>query len=92
VAVKENLPVGANILKIKAYDADSGFNGKVLFTISDGNMDSCFNIDMETGQLKVLLPMDREHTDLYLLNITIYDLGNPQKSSWRFFDHQCGGC
>ncbi|CAD7673136.1 unnamed protein product [Nyctereutes procyonoides] len=83
VAVKENLPVGANILKIKAYDADSGFNGKVLFTISDGNTDSCFNIDMETGQLKVLLPMDREHTDLYLLNITIYDLGDPQKSSWR---------
>ncbi|XP_077723565.1 protocadherin Fat 3 isoform X3 [Canis aureus] len=83
VAVKENLPVGANILKIKAYDADTGFNGKVLFTISDGNTDSCFNIDMETGQLKVLLPMDREHTDLYLLNITIYDLGDPQKSSWR---------
>uniref|UniRef100_A0A5F7ZWY3 Protocadherin Fat 3 n=1 Tax=Macaca mulatta TaxID=9544 RepID=A0A5F7ZWY3_MACMU len=74
VAVKEDLPVGANILKIKAYDADSGFNGKVLFTISDGNTDSCFNIDMETGQLKVLMPMDREHTDLYLLNITIYDL------------------
>lgn len=83
VAVKEDLPVGANILKIKAYDADSGFNGKVLFTISDGNTDSCFNIDMETGQLKVLMPMDREHRDLYLLNITIYDLGNPQRSSWR---------
>ena len=29
------------------------------------------------------MPMDREHRDLYLLNITIYDLGNPQKSSWR---------
>ncbi|XP_076969413.1 protocadherin Fat 3 isoform X5 [Tamandua tetradactyla] len=83
VAVKEDLPVGANILKIKAYDSDSGFNGKVLFTISDGNTDSCFNIDMETGQLKVLMPMDREQTDLYLLNITIYDLGKPQKSSWR---------
>uniref|UniRef100_Q8BNA6-2 Isoform 2 of Protocadherin Fat 3 n=1 Tax=Mus musculus TaxID=10090 RepID=Q8BNA6-2 len=83
VAVKEDMLVGTNILKIKAYDADSGFNGKVLFTISDGNTDSCFNIDMETGQLKVLMPMDREHTDLYVLNITIYDLGKPQKSSWR---------
>uniref|UniRef100_A0A5F8H1R8 Protocadherin Fat 3 n=1 Tax=Monodelphis domestica TaxID=13616 RepID=A0A5F8H1R8_MONDO len=83
IAVKEDLPVGANILKIKAFDADSGFNGKVVFTISDGNTDSCFNIDMETGQLKVLMPMDREQTDLYLLNITIYDLGKPQKSSWR---------
>ncbi|XP_071074415.1 protocadherin Fat 3 isoform X1 [Dasypus novemcinctus] len=83
VAVREDLPVGANILKITASDADSGFNGKVLFTIADGNTDSCFAIDMETGQLRVLMPMDRERTDLYLLNITVYDLGNPQKSSWR---------
>uniref|UniRef100_A0A8C3I3E0 Protocadherin Fat 3 n=1 Tax=Chrysemys picta bellii TaxID=8478 RepID=A0A8C3I3E0_CHRPI len=83
VAVREDLPVGASILKIKAYDADSGFNGKVVYTISDGNTDSCFNIDMETGLLKVLMPMDREKTELYLLNITIYDLGNPQKSTWR---------
>ncbi|XP_048698639.2 protocadherin Fat 3 isoform X6 [Caretta caretta] len=83
VAVREDFPVGASILKIKAYDADSGFNGKVVYTISDGNTDSCFNIDMETGLLKVLMPMDREKTDLYLLNITIYDLGDPQKSTWR---------
>uniref|UniRef100_A0A8C8BEZ3 Protocadherin Fat 3 n=1 Tax=Otus sunia TaxID=257818 RepID=A0A8C8BEZ3_9STRI len=83
VKVSEDLPVGATILRIKAYDADSGFNGRVLYTISDGNVDSCFNIDMETGVLNVLMPLDREKTELYLLNITIYDLGNPQKSAWR---------
>nr|XP_021400674.1 protocadherin Fat 3 isoform X2 [Lonchura striata domestica] len=83
VKVSEDLPVGATILRIKAYDADSGFNGRVLYTISDGNVDSCFNIDMEMGILSVLMPLDREKTELYLLNITIYDLGNPQKSSWR---------
>uniref|UniRef100_A0A663EHS2 Cadherin domain-containing protein n=1 Tax=Aquila chrysaetos chrysaetos TaxID=223781 RepID=A0A663EHS2_AQUCH len=83
VKVSEDLPVGATILRIKAYDADSGFNGRVLYTISDGNVDSCFNIDMETGVLSVLMPLDREKAELYLLNITIYDLGNPQKSAWR---------
>ncbi|XP_069495463.1 protocadherin Fat 3 isoform X2 [Ambystoma mexicanum] len=83
VSVKEDLPVGSTILKIKGYDADSGFNGKVVYTISDGNMDSCFSIDVETGLLKVLLPLDREKTDLYLLNITIYDLGSPQRCSWK---------
>ncbi|XP_054989208.1 protocadherin Fat 3 isoform X2 [Sorex araneus] len=83
VAVREDLPVGADILKIGASDPDAGFNGKVLFTIADGNLDSCFAIGMETGQLQVLLPLDRERTDRYVLNITIYDLGNPQRSSWR---------
>ncbi|XP_078514538.1 protocadherin Fat 3 isoform X1 [Lissotriton helveticus] len=83
VSVKEDLPVGSTILRIKAHDSDFGFNGKVVYTISDGNMDSCFSIDMETGLLKVLLPFDREKTDLYLVNITVYDLGNPQKSSWK---------
>ncbi|XP_062983238.1 protocadherin Fat 3 isoform X3 [Elgaria multicarinata webbii] len=83
VSVREDLPVGATIFRIKAYDADSGFNGKVLYTISDGNVDSCFNLEMETGLLKVLMPMDREKTELYLLNITIYDLGSPQKATWR---------
>ncbi|XP_009955546.1 PREDICTED: protocadherin Fat 3-like [Leptosomus discolor] len=83
ISVSEDLPVGATILRIKAYDADSGFNGRVLYTISDGNVDSCFDIDMETGVLNVLMPLDREKTELYLLNITVYDLGYPQKSAWR---------
>lgn len=83
VAVREDLPVGTGILKIRASDPDAGFNGKVLFTIADGNSDSCFAIGMETGQLDVLLPLDRERTDRYVLNITIYDLGSPQRSSWR---------
>ncbi|KAM4700502.1 protocadherin Fat 3 isoform 2-T2 [Discoglossus pictus] len=83
VSVREDLPVGSSILKIKATDADSGFNGKVVYTISDGNTDSCFTIDMETGELNVMMPMDREMSDKYLLNITAFDLGNPQKSSWR---------
>ncbi|XP_075448649.1 protocadherin Fat 3 isoform X3 [Ascaphus truei] len=83
VSVKEDFPVGSSILRIQATDTDFGFNGKVLYTISDGNTDSCFTIDMETGQLKVMMPMDREMADTYLLNISVYDLGNPQKSSWR---------
>ncbi|XP_060090931.1 protocadherin Fat 3 isoform X1 [Heteronotia binoei] len=83
ISVREDLPVGGTIFRIKAYDADSGFNGKVVYTISDGNTDSCFDLEMETGLLKVLMPMDREKTELYLLNITIYDLGSPQKAMWR---------
>ncbi|XP_061103933.1 protocadherin Fat 3-like [Conger conger] len=86
ISVQEDLKAGASVLKIKAYDGDSGFNGKILYAISDGNKDNCFSIDIESGLIKVFLPMDREETDKYLLNITIWDLGQPQKSSWRLLN------
>ncbi|XP_060237640.1 protocadherin Fat 1 isoform X3 [Meriones unguiculatus] len=86
IEVKENLPVGASILFMNATDLDSGFNGKLVYAVSGGNDDSCFTIDMETGMLKVLSPLDREVTDKYTLNISVYDLGIPQRAAWRLLD------
>uniref|UniRef100_A0A3P9L436 FAT atypical cadherin 3a n=1 Tax=Oryzias latipes TaxID=8090 RepID=A0A3P9L436_ORYLA len=83
IAVMEDLKIGSSIIKVNAYDGDTGFNGQVLFSFSGGNTDNCFNIDMQTGLISVFLPMDREKRDHYLLNITIYDLGIPQKMAWR---------
>ncbi|KAJ0004548.1 hypothetical protein NQD34_010762 [Periophthalmus magnuspinnatus] len=83
ILVREDLPVGAGVFQVRARDRDTGFNGCVLFSISDGNKENCFKIDMESGLISVLLPLDRERTDRYFLNITIYDRGDPQMSSWR---------
>uniref|UniRef100_UPI00398E7DD0 protocadherin Fat 1-like n=1 Tax=Pristiophorus japonicus TaxID=55135 RepID=UPI00398E7DD0 len=83
IDIRENIPVYSTFLNIHATDPDSGFNGKLVYVISDGNEDSCFIAEMETGELKVVLPLDYEKTNLYILNITIYDLGMPQKSTWR---------
>ncbi|XP_033953236.1 protocadherin Fat 3a isoform X2 [Pseudochaenichthys georgianus] len=83
IAVREDLMIGSSVFKVNAYDGDTGFNGQILFSISDGNTDNCFNIDMETGLISVFLPMDREKRDRYLLNLTMYDLGLPQKTAWR---------
>ncbi|XP_068441399.1 protocadherin Fat 3a isoform X3 [Clinocottus analis] len=83
IAVREDLKIGLSVFKVNAYDGDTGFNGQILYSISDGNTDSCFIIDMETGLISVFLPMDRERRDRYLLNLTIYDLGLPQKTAWR---------
>ncbi|KAI2656785.1 Protocadherin Fat 1 [Labeo rohita] len=81
IEVKEDLPVGTSIALLRAADSDSGFNGKLLFVISGGDFDSRFTIESDTGWLKVFEPLDRETTDRYTLNITVYDLGLPQKSS-----------
>ncbi|XP_062333238.1 protocadherin Fat 1a isoform X1 [Osmerus eperlanus] len=86
IEVKEDLPVGARIVHLSASDTDSGFNGKLVYVISGGDIESRFIIDMENGWLLVHSPLDRETTDHYTLNITVYDLGIPQKSSSRLLD------
>ncbi|KAL0204645.1 hypothetical protein M9458_002663, partial [Cirrhinus mrigala] len=86
IEVKEDLPVGARIVHLSATDSDSGFNGKLVYVISGGDAESRFIIDMDSGWLKVYAPLDRETTDHYTLNITVYDLGIPQKSSSRLLD------
>ncbi|KPP79465.1 protocadherin Fat 3-like [Scleropages formosus] len=83
IRVREDLAIGTSVYRVRAFDGDTGFNGKILFAISDGNKDSCFRIDMESGLITVLLPMDREKTDRYVLNLTIYDMGLPQRFTWR---------
>ncbi|KAF7206514.1 protocadherin Fat 3-like [Nothobranchius furzeri] len=83
ILVREDLTVGASVFQVRARDTDIGFNGRVLFSIYDGNKENSFNIHMESGLITVLQPLDRERLDRYFLNITIYDQGIPQMSNWR---------
>ncbi|XP_067306295.1 protocadherin Fat 3a isoform X1 [Pseudorasbora parva] len=83
ITVREDVEVGMSVFQVKAYDGDTGFNGQILYAIADGNTDSCFTIGVLNGIISIFLPLDRERTDRYLLNITLYDLGQPQKSTWR---------
>ncbi|PKK21808.1 FAT atypical cadherin 2 [Columba livia] len=83
IDIIETVPINSTIADLSAVDPDTGFNGKLVYVISDGNDDSCFTIDLELGLLQVLSPLDHERTSFYILNITVYDLGTPQKSSWK---------
>ncbi|XP_067423513.1 protocadherin Fat 2 [Emydura macquarii macquarii] len=83
IDIMETIPVNSTIVDLAAGDPDSGFNGKLVYVITDGNEDSCFTIDIEMGLLQVLSPLDHERTSFYILNITVYDLGTPQRSSWK---------
>ncbi|XP_040296233.1 protocadherin Fat 2 [Bufo bufo] len=81
--VNEDTVVNSSIASLTATDLDSGLNSKLVYVISDGKDDGCFDINMETGELIVSSPLDHESTSSYILNITVYDLGTPQKSSWK---------
>ncbi|OCT86214.1 protocadherin Fat 2 [Xenopus laevis] len=83
IDVAEDTPVNSFIIQLSANDTDTGLNGHLVYVISDGNDDGCFVLDMETGKLMVSSSLDRESTSSYILNATVYDLGVPQKSSWK---------
>ncbi|XP_039976098.1 protocadherin Fat 2 [Xiphias gladius] len=80
----ENHPLNSTVVQFKATDNDTGFNSKLVYAISSGNEDGCFSIDTFSGDLQLVCPLDRESKEFYILNITVYDLGTPQTSAWKF--------
>ncbi|XP_050293822.1 fat-like cadherin-related tumor suppressor homolog isoform X3 [Anthonomus grandis grandis] len=81
IKVNESVAIGTVLVKLRARDRDLGFNGELVYGISHGDSHSQFDVDMKTGELKVIGYLDREKEYEYFLNITVYDLGKPQKSS-----------
>lgn len=81
IFINESTALGVTVASIKGRDRDFGYNGKIIFGISSGDNDSVFRLDPEEGDLKIIGYLNRERADEYVLNITIYDLGNPQKSA-----------
>ena len=79
---------GSSIHKIttlQAVDEDHGYNGRLLYVISGGNEQDLFRIDTESGELFAVGMLDRELQDQYHLNVTVFDMGSPQRSSSLLF-------
>ena len=68
------------ILTVYASDADEGTNGEVRYGIT-GPGTEIFAIDAHTGWITTLIPLDRETTPNYKLNIVATDGGTPPKSN-----------
>lgn len=83
VKVNESVALGTSLVKLRARDRDLGYNGLLVYAISGGDPDSAFRIDPDTGELKVIGYLDRERESEYYLNVTVYDLGRPQRSASR---------
>ncbi|OAD62219.1 Fat-like cadherin-related tumor suppressor like protein [Eufriesea mexicana] len=83
IKVNESVKIGTTLVRIHARDRDLDYNGKLVFCISGGDRDSVFGIDPDTGDLNVIGYLDRERESEYFLNISVYDLGKPQKSASR---------
>ncbi|XP_068628013.1 fat-like cadherin-related tumor suppressor homolog [Battus philenor] len=83
VKVNESVALGTSLVRLHARDRDLGYNGLLVYSVSGGDADSAFRIDPDTGDLKVIGYLDRERESEYYLNVTVFDLGVPQRSSSR---------
>lgn len=83
------------VYKLKGKDLDRGYNGLLSFVISGGdethgawdikNVKSSLLVGeiIQEAHLVVASKLDREEFSSYLLNISIWDQGNPPKVASR---------
>ncbi|KAG8191622.1 hypothetical protein JTE90_018551 [Oedothorax gibbosus] len=82
VWINESASIGSDIVGMRARDRDHGYNGLLVYVINfNSEGDDCFKVDLFTGKLLVDAELDRERSSTYILNVTAFDLGNPQRST-----------
>ncbi|KAH9514840.1 Protocadherin-11 Y-linked [Bulinus truncatus] len=78
--VMENQRVDKPILTVTAHDFDSGENGRVTYYIEDTYTDT-FSMDQNSGDLRLLQPLDRESIPKYEFHVIARDNGTNRLSS-----------
>ncbi|XP_058264267.1 protocadherin gamma-A11-like [Hemibagrus wyckioides] len=76
----EEIPRNANaghfVTKVRAYDADIGYNGWLLFSLQEVSDHSLFGMDRYTGQIRTLRPFTETDDSEHKLVIIVKDNGN----------------
>ncbi|XP_045650381.1 protocadherin gamma-A10 isoform X1 [Ursus americanus] len=77
VSVLENLPVGTQLLTVTATDRDEGANGEVTYSFRKSSDTQLlkFQLNKNTGEIKLSENLDYEETDFYELEIQAEDGG-----------------
>ena len=78
-SVLENKPAMTSVIQVKATDKDSGSNGQVLYSISQG-AEQKFVIDISTGWISTTQTLDRETKASYTLTVVARDSGGLQST------------
>ena len=79
VSIPEDAPTPSVLLSVFATDADSNENGDVSYTLVDST--NTFAIDVTTGAISNILPLDFESVCFYRLLVTASDDGEPIRNS-----------
>lgn len=79
--VLESVPVGYNIVRVQAYDADEGKNSEITYSIIDKEDNFPLAVDPRTGWIHTLKPLDREENHRFSFQVAAVDGGIPPKSA-----------
>lgn len=80
-AVLESVPVGYNIVRVQAYDADEGANAEITYSIPDRKDTLPLAVDPRTGWIHTVKQLDREETSRYTFQVVATDGGVPPRSA-----------
>lgn len=86
VSVREEQPIGTEVVRVRAVDRDKGNNASVTYSILKGRDSDgygIFAIDPLTGVIRTKTILDHEERAIYRLAIAATDNGKPQKQTVR---------
>ena len=76
VHIREDLPIGTVVMTITAHDPDLGSGGVVRYSLIDG-IDDKFEIDRQTGTIRIAKRLDYESKQAYNITGRARDRGDP---------------
>uniref|UniRef100_A0A3B1KEW0 Protocadherin 2 alpha a 15 n=1 Tax=Astyanax mexicanus TaxID=7994 RepID=A0A3B1KEW0_ASTMX len=79
--IPRNVNAGHLVTKVRAYDADIGYNGWLLFSVQEVSDHSLFGLDRYTGQIRTLRSFTETDEALHKLVILVKDNGNVSLSA-----------
>ncbi|XP_046907556.1 protocadherin alpha-3-like [Hypomesus transpacificus] len=79
--IPRNVNAGHLVTKVRAYDADIGYNGWMLFSLQEVSDHSLFSLDRYTGQIRTLRSFTETDEAEHKLVILVKDNGNVSLSA-----------
>ncbi|XP_057205139.1 protocadherin alpha-7-like isoform X5 [Triplophysa rosa] len=79
--IPRNVNAGHLVTKVRAYDADIGYNGWLLFSLQEVSDHSLFSLDRYTGQIRTLRSFTETDEAQHKLVILVKDNGNISMSA-----------
>ncbi|XP_059918622.1 protocadherin alpha-3-like isoform X24 [Gadus macrocephalus] len=79
--VPRNVPAGHLVTKVRAYDADIGYNGWLLFSLQEVSDQTLFGLDRYTGRIRTLRSFTETDEAQHKLVILVKDNGNVSLSA-----------